>query len=99
MRNPELSGGLGRRQRAEWVTGFQGTCENPDSAFTKGALKSLDWPTRAEGTRGAEGRGKICTRNMERKGGLGRWQYAVRPAEYRGTTSSDLTIETPRSLD
>ena len=42
MRNPEQSGGLGRRQRAEWVTGFQGTCENPDSMCTKGALKSLD---------------------------------------------------------
>ena len=36
---------------------------------------------------------------MERKGGLGRGQYADRPAGYRGPTSSDLTIEAPRSLD
>ena len=91
MRNPELSGGQGRRQCAEWVTGFQGTCKNPDSTCTKGALKSLDCPARAGGTRGVESRGKICTRNMEQKGGLGRRQYADRPAEYRGTTSSDRT--------
>ena len=90
-RNPGRRGGLGRPQCADRLAGYRGT-SSPDVTI---GTQSLDCPARAGGTRGVESRGRICTRNMEQKGGLGRLQYADRPAEHDGTSSSDLTIEAP----